>query len=315
MHENHGHEPHEERFRRLLVGGHKVLTAELAVPATVEHERVLERVRELARPEIVAVNITDGLRGRPALSPIAAAAILTHAAVPVEPIVQLTARTRTRNAVIADLLGASALGIRNLLCMTGDDPVDSGDFRDVDVFGLIAMARAFPRELGTDLLGEAEPFFVGATWSPFAEDEETELARLERKVAAGAQFIQTQPVFDTEGFVRVAERLPASVTRVPMLVGLAPIRSAQHARRLAGIPGVHVPQRLFDLLDGAASEQEAVDGFWSYLAAALPHLSALPYVRGYHLMPIGHSRRGIAGKSTFDRLYETAAPLVHGAGA
>lgn len=315
MHENHGHEPHESRFRRLLADGHKVLTAELAVPATVEHERVLERVKELARPEIVAVNITDGLRGRPALSPIAAAAILTHAAVPVEPIVQLTARTRTRNAVIADLLGASALGIRNLLCMTGDEPVDSGDFRDVDVFGLIQLARGFPREVGADLLGDAEPFFVGATWSPFAEDQDLELERLERKVAAGAQFVQTQPVFDGEAFAQLAARLSPRLVEVPVIVGLAPIRSAQHARRLAGIPGVHVPQRVFDLLDGAESEQEAADRFWPHLAAELRRIVAVPFVRGFHLMPIGHSRRGIAGKSTFDRLYEAAAPLVHGDGA
>lgn len=315
MHENHGHEPHESRLRRTLSAGRKVLTAELAVPATIEHERIIERVQELARPEIVAVNITDGLRGRPALSPIAAAAILTHAAVPVEPIVQLTARTRTRNAVIADLLGASALGIRNLLCMTGDVPVDSGDFRDVDVFGLIQLARTFPRDLGTDLLGGAEPFFVGATWSPFDSDEEMELARLERKIAAGAQFVQTQPVFEARGFLRVAERLPGSATSVPILVGLAPIRSAQHGRRLAGIPGVHVPQRLLDMLDGAPSEQQAAERFWPYLADELLEIAALPCVRGFHLMPIGHSRRGIAGKSTFDRLYETAAPLVHGDGA
>lgn len=309
--EIHSHGPAwESRFRRLLEEGHRVITAELAVPATVEHARILARAQELTRPEVVAVNITDGLRGRPALSPIAAAAILTHAGVPVEPIVQLTARTRTRNAIIGDLLGASALGIRNLLCMTGDAPTASGDLQDVDVFGLIGIARAFPDRLGTDLLGEAEPFFIGATWSPFAPDRQQELDRLRRKVEAGAQFIQTQPVFDAGEFASVASALSDDVRRVPVIVGLAPIRSAAHAARLAGIPGVHVPQRLFDLLDGAVNEEESAERFWPYLAEEVRRVVELPWVCGFHLMPIGHSKRGILGKSTFERLYDSVAPFA-----
>lgn len=300
----------ESRFQHLLNEGRRVVTAEIAVPATVEHARVLARARELARPEVIAVNITDGLRGRPALSPIAAAAILTHAGVRVEPIVQITTRTRTRNAVVGDLLGASALGVRNLLCMTGDVPQDSGDLTDLDVYQMIALARAFPSELGVDLLGQAEPFFVGATWSPFGPDEGVELERLGRKCAAGAQFIQTQPVFDPERFAAIAQRMPREAEGVPIIVGLAPIRSAEHARRLGAIPGVIVPQRLLALLDAEPDDAAAGERFWRYLAEELEQLRHLPFVRGFHLMPIGHSRRGIAGKSTFDRLYEAVAPIV-----
>src|SRR5439155_3609828 len=184
------------RLRRALDAGRSVITAELAVPATVAHELILERAKGLLRPQIVAMNITDGLRGRPALSPIAAAAILTHADLGVEPIVQVVARSRARNALIADLLGASALGVRNLLCMTGDVPESSADIQDVDVFTLIGLARGFPAGLGTELLGTAEPFCVGAAWSPFAPDPAHEAERLVRKHAAGALFVQTQPVFD-----------------------------------------------------------------------------------------------------------------------
>src|SRR5207244_11747127 len=108
------------RLRGALGTGRSGTTAGLGVPATGAHELILERAKGLLRPQIRAMNITDGLRGRPALSPIAAAAILTHADLGVEPIVQLVARSRARNALIADLLGASALGVRNLLCMTGD---------------------------------------------------------------------------------------------------------------------------------------------------------------------------------------------------
>jgi len=308
----HIHEPTwaESRFESYLRAGRQVITAELAVPATVDHQRILSRAQELARPEVIAVNITDGLRGRPALSPIAAAAILTHAGLRVEPIVQLTARTRSRNAIIGDLLGASALGIRNLLCMTGDVPMDSRDVGDVDVFELIAIARQFPEDIGADLMGQAESFFVGATWSPFAEDREHELERLQGKCSAGAQFIQTQPVFDGEEFTSLVARLPPVAAGVPIIVGLAPIRSAQHARRLGAIPGIHIPPRLFALLDAAETDEEAGRRFWTHLADELRIVSRLEAVRGYHLMPIGHSRRGIGAVSTFDRLYEAVAPLV-----
>jgi len=158
------------RFQRALDDGGVVITAELAVPATVAHEVIVERAQELQRPKVVAVNVTDGLRGRPALSPIAAAAIITHADLGVEPIVQLTARSRSRNVLIADLLGACALGVRNLLCMTGDVPEGSADIQDVDVFGLIELARAFPAGVGVELIGQAAPFTVGAAWSPFAPE-------------------------------------------------------------------------------------------------------------------------------------------------
>src|SRR5207247_11217424 len=113
-----------------------------------------------------------------------------------EQIVLRAARPRAREALIADILGAAALGVRNLLCMTGDLPVNSADVQDVDVFELIQLARAFPAGLGVELLGQAEPFCVGVAWSPFASDTAYEMDRLMRTCDSGAQFIQTQPVCD-----------------------------------------------------------------------------------------------------------------------
>jgi methylenetetrahydrofolate reductase (NADPH) len=298
------------RFQRALDDGGIVITAELAVPATVAHEVVVERALELRRPNVVAINVTDGLRGRPALSPIAAAAILTHADLGPEPIVQLTARSRSRNMLIADLLGACALGVRNLLCMTGDVPDGSADIHDIDVFGLIELARAFPAGVGIELIGQAAPFTVGAAWSPFAPDPGYELARLERKVAAGAQFVQTQPVFDGRGFVEVLERLPASLKDLPIIMGLATVRSAEHARRLTGIPGIVIPERLLELLDAADGAADAVERYWEYLDAELEWVWQNSPVRGCHLMPFGHSKRGIKQRSSFDRLYDCAVRIT-----
>jgi 5,10-methylenetetrahydrofolate reductase len=297
-------------FRRALDAGRPVITAELAVPATVAHEIITDRVRGLLRPQIVAVNITDGLRGRPALSPIAAAAILTHADLGVEPIVQLVARSRGRNALIADLLGASALGVRNLLCMTGDVPESSADVQDVDVFGLIELARGFPAALGVELLGVAQPFCVGAAWSPFAPDPAYETSRLVRKHAAGAEFVQTQPVFDARAFGAAVDRLPAALVDLPLIVGLAPVRSCDHARRLMAIPGIVIPERLLAVLDRASDDADACERYWAYLDGELDWLARNMPLRGCHLMPIGHSKRGIRQTSSFDRLYAAATKAL-----
>ena len=298
------------RFNRYLDEGRAVITAELAVPATVAHDVVIERARALLRPQVVAVNITDGLRGRPALSSIAAAAILTHADLGVEPILQLTARSRTRNALVADLLGASALGVRNLNCMTGDVPENSSDLQDLDVFALIELARAFPAGLGMELLGQADPFCVGAAWSPFASDPAYELDRLLRKRAAGAQFVQTQPVFDGPAFAAAVDRMPDALADLPIVMGLAPVRSSDHARRLAAIPGIVIPDRLIDVLDRATSEPDSAERYWAYLDNELDWLARNVRLRGCHLMPIGHSKRSMRQQSTFDRLYACATKVT-----
>jgi len=297
------------RFNRWLDEGRPVITVELAVPATVAHDVIIERAKALLRPEIVGVNITDGLRGRPAMSSIAAAAILTHADLGVEPILQVTARSRTRNALVADLLGASALGVRNLNCMTGDVPENSADLQDLDVFGLIELARAFPAGLGIELLGQADPFCVGAAWSPFADDPGYEMDRLVRKRAAGAQFVQTQPVFDGRAFAAAIDRMPAALAELPIIMGLAAVRSSDHARRLAAIPGIVIPERLVDLLDRATSEADLAERYWAYLDIEMEWLATNVPLRGCHLMPIGHSKRSMRQQSTFDRLYACATKI------
>ena len=297
------------RFNRWLDEGRPVITVELAVPATVAHDVIIERAKALLRPEIVGVNITDGLRGRPAMSSIAAAAILTHADLGVEPILQVTARSRTRNALVADLLGASALGVRNLNCMTGDVPENSADLQDLDVFGLIELARAFPAGLGIELLGQADPFCVGAAWSPFADDPGYEMDRLVRKRAAGAQFVQTQPVFDGRAFAAAIDRMPAVLADLPIIMGLAAVRSSDHARRLAAIPGIVIPERLVDLLDRATSEADSAERYWAYLDIEMEWLATNVPLRGCHLMPIGHSKRSMRQQSTFDRLYACATKI------
>src|SRR5436309_3196800 len=140
-------------------------------------------------------------------------------------------------------------------------------------------------------------------------------ARLVRKHAAGAVFVQTQPMFDAHGFAAAIDRLPVSLTELPIIIGLAPIRSCDHAQRLGAIPGIVIPDRLLALLDRASDEADACERYWAYLDAELDWLTRNVPHRGFHLMPIGHSKRGIRQSSSFDRLYaavtralEAAAP-------
>jgi len=189
-------------------------------------------------------------------------------------------------------------------------PEGSADIHDVDVFALIELARAFPAGLGSELLGTAEPFCVGAAWSPFASDPIYETSRLVRKHAAGAQFVQTQPVFDAHVFAAAIDRLPGALADLPLIVGLAPVRSCDHARRLTAIPGIVIPARLLAVLERATDDDDACERYWSYLDEELDWLARNAPLRGFHLMPIGHSKRGIRQTSTFDRLYAAATKAL-----
>src|SRR5207245_2726349 len=132
---------------------------------------------------------------------------------------------------------------------------------------------AFPAGLGIELLGQADPFCVGAAWSPFADDPGYEMDRLVRKRAAGAQFVQTQPVFDGRAFAAAIDHMPAALADLPIIMGLAPVRSSDHARRLAAIPGIVIPDRLVDVLDRATSEADSAQRSWAYLGIEMEWLA------------------------------------------
>ena len=133
--------------------------------------------------------------------------------------------------------------------------------------------------------------------------------RLVRKRAAGAQFVQTQPVFDGRAFAAAIDRMPAVLADLPIIMGLAAVRSSDHARRLAAIPGIVIPDRLVDLLDRATSEADLAERYWAYLDIEMEWLATNVPLRGCHLMPIGHSKRSMRQQSTFDRLYACATKI------
>jgi methylenetetrahydrofolate reductase (NADPH) len=277
------------RLEELLRARQFVITAELTPPVSCDAEDLLRKALPLAGLAD-AVNVTDGASARAHLSAPIAAYLLARAGI--EPILQFTCRDRNRIALQADLMGAAACGVRNLLCLTGDDP-KAGDqpqtkaVFDIDSTTLTAMARDLrdKRELpsGRKVAGRAS-FFLGAADAPFDPPPTWQPDKLAAKIAAGAEFAQTQFCMDAGVVRRYAARLAEhEATRgVFLLVGIAPLRSAKSARWMQKhLYGTIIPQILIERLDRAADP--AAEG--ERIAVGLiEELAAIPGVAGVHLM-------------------------------
>src|SRR5437762_4745230 len=222
----------------LLGQGEFVVTAELNPPKSAAAS-VVKRRADLLKGVVDAVNLTDSNRANVAMAAIPAAVLVRDAGV--EPIVQVTGRDRNRIALQADLLGAAALGLPNFLFMTGDDPKQGNHpeavhVKDLDGLDLVRAAASLRdgKLLNGDEVKQPPRYFIGATASPSApKDVDRTLA----KIAAGAQFIQTQPVFDIGPFSQWLAELRKRAKDVAVLAGVLVLRSADQAERLAKSPG------------------------------------------------------------------------------
>ncbi len=276
-------------FTELLRRGDFVVTAELNPPRSAAASVVRRRAGVL-KGFVDAVNVTDSNRAVAAMAAIPAAVIVRDAGV--DPIVQMTGRDRNRIALQADLLGAAALGIEHFVFMSGDDPKqgnhpDAVNVKDLDGIGLIKMAvgmRDKAQFLSGDELKHPLAYAIGATASPFTKPMEADLAKTVEKVAAGAEFLQTQPVFDLATFSRwLAEVRRLARRPVTIIAGVMVLRSAEQAERLSKVPGV--------ALDAAvlARMKKADDPEGEGVAMAIDtvrSLRALPGVGGVHLYAI-----------------------------
>jgi methylenetetrahydrofolate reductase (NADPH) len=273
----------------LLKSGEFVVTAELNPPKSAAAE-VVRRRSEALRGVVDAVNVTDSNRAMVAMAAIPAATIVRSAGL--EPIVQMTGRDRNRIALQADLLGAVAIGVENFVFMTGDDPKegnhpDAVNVKDLDGVGLLRMAvgmRDQARFLSGDEIRPPPKMFVGATASPFTKPMEADLGKTFEKIAAGAEFLQTQPVFDLATFSRwLVEVRRAGSREVPIIAGVLILRSAEQGERLAKVPGLAIGAEVIDRLKKASdAEAEGV----AIAVEMVKELRALPGVRGVHLYAI-----------------------------
>ena len=276
-------------FSEALQTGKFVVTAELNPPKGTDLRPLLERA-ELLRGWVDALNLTDSAGATMTMAPIAAAHELLQRGI--EPILQFTGRDRNRIALEADMLAASAMGVTNLLCMSGDPP-GAGDHPDaVGVFDLRAetlLEAASKLNGGTDLYGNklsgAPRLFPGAVVNPGADDIERELARMEEKVRLGATFFQTQAVYEPTEFESFMSR--ANRFGVPVIAGIIVLKSARMARYLnERLPGVHVPQSLIDEIEAADDPGAAGVEIAARLIRDLHGMC-----QGVHVMAIGWESR------------------------
>ena len=273
------------RFENALAAGRPVVTCELNPPKGTDLDSLYEKAATLDS-RVDAFNVTDSAGSTMTMAPIAAAHLLIDRGI--EPILQITGRDRNRIAVQSELLAAAALGVRNVLCMSGDPP-GAGDHPDAKaVFDIdaIAIVKAISSLTdgadmsGADLSGVPD-LNPGAVANPGADDLDKELGRMEDKLEAGAKFFQTQAVYEPatfEKFMKAAGRFG-----VPVIAGLIVLKSARMARYLnANLPGVHVPDAIVAAMDGAEDRRKKSAEVSSDLAR---ELSAR--CRGVHVMAIG----------------------------
>ena len=280
------------RLERILASGKFAVTAEAGPPKGTSAE-VIRKKGELLRRCCDAVNVTDNQTAIVRMSSLAGCLLLKQQGI--EPGMQMVVRDRNRLALQGDVLGAVALGINNILCLSGDHqkfgnhPTAKGVF-DIDSIQLLQTLKMMRDEhkfiSGEDVSGEV-PVFIGAAANPFADPFEYRVSRLAKKVKAGADFIQTQAIYDVPKFARWMEMLTERGLdkKVHILAGVIPIRSAGMARYMRDyIPGVTVPDEIVTRMEKSEAPKE--EGVRTILEI-IEQLKDMPGVHGIHIMAVG----------------------------
>ena len=276
------------KLRELFREGRFVVTSEVGPPKGTDVKEMLENA-ELLKPRVDALNITDQQSSVMRLGSLTAAHLLKERGV--EPIYQLTCRDRNRIALQSDLLSAWALGIENILCLTGDY-VSLGDHPgakpvfDLDSVSLLATAKRLNEGYdlaGNELAGKPD-FCLGAVVTPGANPLEIQLIKMEKKVEAGAEFFQTQAVYEPERFAQFMEE--AKELKVPIIAGIILRKSAGMARFMnKNVAGVYVPEHLISEMERA---KDRVAKSIELAARLIREIKDL--CQGVHIMPIGWER-------------------------
>lgn len=273
-------------LEKKLKKGKFVITTELEPPKGFSLDRVLEEISSLG-DKIDAFNVTDMQASRMRMSPWALSIVLKNKGY--EPILQLTARDRNILALEGDLLGCYYFGIRNILMLGGDNPA-TGDHPfvrgvfEVDSIKMAEIASSLNR--GYDIAGnplennEKTSFFIGAALNPFSSDINKEIAKAKAKIEAGVSFFQTQPVFDTESFIKFLKKASLGV---PVLAGIMFLKSFKFGTYLnKNIPGVNIPLKFLERIKQASSVRQEAVTIALEIASAIKEASC-----GIHIMPFG----------------------------
>ena len=278
-------------LEKLLKRGEFVVTSELGPPRGASREAI-EKKAEILKGSADAFNITDCQTAMVRLSSIASGVILINMGM--EPVIQMTCRDRNRIAIQSDILGAAALGMKNLLCLTGDhqcfgDHPDAKGVFDIDSIQLLDIVRQMRDEKrfqsGEEL--KVEPrLFLGAAANPFADPFKFRAIRLAKKIAAGTDFIQTQIIYNIKKFEEWMSivRDMGLHKKVFILAGVTPIRSLGMAKYMKkNVPGMDVPDEIIKRLEGA--EKKKVEGI-NICLDIIERLRKIEGVAGIHIMAI-----------------------------
>ena len=285
---------------RRLHAGKFCVSVELDPPKGVEAGRALEGAALLYRRGVDVVNIADGPRAVARMGPAALSQLVRQRVPPMETVVHYCCRDRNLLGMQMDLLGAHALGLRNILAVTGDPPKmgtypDATAVFDIDSIGLISFIQLLNR--GLDFsgapIGGKTALFVGAGCHPGAVDMDLEADRFLRKAAAGAEYFFSQPIFDSSLLHRFLDKTDAA-SDVPFLVGIMPLVSAKNAEFLHNeVPGMQVPQAVMNALRAAPSREAQREVGMQVAREALLEVKSHPRVRGAYVYPPFGSYRAV----------------------
>lgn len=284
----------ESNLERVLEAGHFAVTAELGPPQNADPE-VIRRKANLLKGCIDAFNVTDGQTAVVRMSSWAACLIGKENGL--DPIVQMTCRDRNRIALQMDILGVAALGINNILCLTGDyvsfgNHPEARPVHDIDSIQFVKMLKDLRDEgkfqNGDPIPGKGPRLFIGAAANPFADPFDYRVIRLAKKIAAGVDFIQTQLVYNIQRFERWMEmvREKGLHKQVKILAGVTPIRSIGAARYMkTKVPGLDVPDEIIERFQKTPKEERSKEGI-KLTVETINRLKEMEGIAGVHIMAI-----------------------------
>ncbi|MFO7738638.1 MAG: methylenetetrahydrofolate reductase [Desulfatiglandaceae bacterium] len=281
------------KLEKILAAGHLAVTSECGPPRGSDPKAITDKA-EMIKDHVDAINITDNQTSVTRLCSLAACIRLKT--IGLEPVLQMVTRDRNRIALQSDILGAASFDINNILCLSGDhqqfgDSAKGQNVFDLDSMQLIQTIRYMRDEgkfLGGDEIKRPPRMFVGAAANPFADPFEIRVPRLAKKIAAGAEFIQTQCIYNLDKFELWMKqaRDRGLHEKVYILAGLTPFKSAGMAKYMKNrVPGMDVPDDVVKRMSGVAKEKQAEEGI-KICVESIHRLKELEGVKGFHIMAI-----------------------------
>jgi 5,10-methylenetetrahydrofolate reductase len=278
-------------LERVFESGKFAVTAEIGPPQSANPEPLVHHARML-KGHADAFNLTDNQTAVVRLSSIASAVVIMREGI--EPVIQMTCRDRNRIALQSDLLGAGALGVKNVLCLTGDHQTFGNEKNAKSVFDFDSISelqtfnalRTEGKQVGGEIIKDPPKVYLGCAENPFATPYEFRAMRLAKKMTAGADFCQTQAIFDMGMFEKWMDEVRARGLdkRVHILAGVIPVKSAGAARYMKNkVPGMIVPNEIIDRMKNAKDQKE--EGI-KLCIEQIEYLKTVKGVHGVHIMAV-----------------------------